>query len=367
MTDRVRFGLLIVSPEGRNKNIGDYIQTIAQRQFLPYVDDYVQREKVSSYNNDFEQPTALIMNAWYMWHPENWPPSESIIPLPISIHLSPIGSHKMLTTEGVEWFKKHEPIGCRDTETMNLLEKHDIKCYFSACLTLTLYKSFNLINNDNRKGVCFVNPYIPKMGGVKHYINGFVYVLKSPVIIHHLWRKNRNFFVCGWNTSLPYRKHLWLKSLLRAALFYEIYSKKFDDKVLVDAEYINHTVDTNKYPNDNSLLDYAEFLLKKYAIQKYVVTSRIHAGLPCLSLGTPTVFVSHPDIIGESFNGNRLGGLIDFFHCMRLDVNNQFVCDEIFNHQKKLDENFSFDNKVTWKKYASKMIDVCEKFVRQFE
>lgn len=375
MGKKTYYGLLVVPTDARNKNIGDYIQSIAQRQFLPRVDEYVQREKISLYDNDSHTATALIMNAWYMWHPENWPPSELIIPLPISMHLSPIGSQKMLGPEGLKWFKEHEPIGCRDRETMDLLTANGVKCYFSACLTLTLHKSFNPISDDKRKGVCFVNAYCPPYSGRKQSVRLLLYALKAPYTILNMWRKHKTYFECRWNYSIPderrkgvvpYFKSL-LKSICKTTSFYKIYSKQFTNKVLRGAEYINHTVDTQKYPNDEALLDYATFLLQKYATQKYVVTSRIHAGLPCLSLGTPTIFVLHPDIVGKNSNGNRLGGLIDFFHCMRLDQNNSIDCDSIFDQQSKLDENFSFTNKTNWKEYADQMIDTCEKFVQQFD
>lgn len=366
MENNTKFGLLVVSTKARNKNIGDYIQSIAQRQFLPRIDEYIQREKLSLYDNDLHTPIALIMNAWYMWHPENWPPSELIMPLPISMHLSPLGRKKMLTVEGIKWFKDHEPIGCRDTETMNLLIANGIKCYFSACLTLTLYKSYVSTCDEKRKGICFINAYYPSFGGLKQSASLLLYVLKAPNTILKLWRKHRSYFECCWNSSFPDKKHKGLKSLCRAALFYKIYSQKFEDEVLLDAEFINHTVDTNKYSNDEALFDYADYLLKKYATQKYVVTSRIHAALPCLGFGTPTIFVSHVDIVGEDFNGNRLGGLIEFFYCMRLNQRNTIDCDDIFNRQEKLDKQFSFKNKETWKKYADQLIDSCEKFVQQF-
>jgi hypothetical protein len=367
MANKTNFGLLVVSTKARNKNIGDYIQSIAQKQFLPRVDDYVQREKLSSYDNNSHTPTALIMNAWYMWHPENWPPSELIIPLPISMHLSPRGSEGMLTSEGIKWFKEHEPIGCRDTETMALLKKYGVDCYFSGCLTLTLHKSFSLISDDKRKGVCFVNPYYPSFKGLKQGLSLLWRALKSPVMTLIIWHKNRAYFECQWNSSMPDRKFRRLKSLCRAACFYQVYSKKFTKKVLLSADFINHTVDTNKYTDDQALFDYANCLIQKYSAQKYVVTSRIHAALPCLSLGTPTIFVSHPDIVGESFNGNRLGGLIDLFHCIRLNRENEFECDDVFNRQTKIDVHFSFANKTTWRKYAEQMIDSCQKFVQQFE
>ena len=43
-------GLLVVPPIcGNKKNIGDYIQSVAQEQYWNYIDCYVEREKFASF------------------------------------------------------------------------------------------------------------------------------------------------------------------------------------------------------------------------------------------------------------------------------------------------------------------------------
>ncbi|MCP6629181.1 polysaccharide pyruvyl transferase family protein, partial [Klebsiella pneumoniae] len=99
-------------------NLGDYVQSTAAKQFLPRVDEYITREGMHLYNND---TVKMIMNAWYMANPENFPPSKKIDPLYVSLHLNSSIIDKIFRPEVVEHFKAHQPIGCRDNHTRDLL------------------------------------------------------------------------------------------------------------------------------------------------------------------------------------------------------------------------------------------------------
>ncbi|MBN8875078.1 MAG: hypothetical protein J0H67_19750, partial [Rhodospirillales bacterium] len=79
-----RFGLFSYTD---THNLGDEIQSIAARQFLPRVDYYLDREHLSTFFPPKGESVALIMNAWYSHHPENWPPSEIVVPLLIAMHI----------------------------------------------------------------------------------------------------------------------------------------------------------------------------------------------------------------------------------------------------------------------------------------
>ena len=62
-------GLLKCSGTSDTKNIGDYIQTVAQEQFWDEVDCYVEREELNTIKSD--EKINVIMNGWYMWQPQN--------------------------------------------------------------------------------------------------------------------------------------------------------------------------------------------------------------------------------------------------------------------------------------------------------
>lgn len=63
-------------------NLGDDIQTLAARQYLPQVDVWINREHVES--AEVSAGTKCIMNGWYMHNPRQWPPAKNIHPLFVS-------------------------------------------------------------------------------------------------------------------------------------------------------------------------------------------------------------------------------------------------------------------------------------------
>lgn len=140
------------------KNIGDYIQAVATRQFIDHVDEYIEQEEADKYYPDDKEKIRLVMNGWFQWRSENWPPSDYLLPLLISMHISPLKADDLLTPEGIAFLKKYSPVGCRDYHTKNLLEAHGVPAYFSGCMTLTLGKNYR-VPEDERKGVYVVDPY----------------------------------------------------------------------------------------------------------------------------------------------------------------------------------------------------------------
>lgn len=123
-------------------NIGDEVQSVAAMRFLPQIDYYVQRERIDQFKSKSSEKVKLIMNAWWMWDCAHFPPSEDIDPLFVSFHLREQIreklSDKFMTEKVIDYFKKHEPIGCRDTGTAKYLQSYGIDAYFSGCITMTL-------------------------------------------------------------------------------------------------------------------------------------------------------------------------------------------------------------------------------------
>lgn len=67
----MKYALLTYSIE----NVGDDIQSIAARRFLPRVDYYIDRDQIGEWkNNDKNETVKLIANGWYMRDPFKWPP-----------------------------------------------------------------------------------------------------------------------------------------------------------------------------------------------------------------------------------------------------------------------------------------------------
>lgn len=128
-----------------SKNIGDEIQSIAASRFLPRIDKFVQREKVSEYKSD--KKTKLIMNGWYMWKNNFFPPSNNIEPLLISMYFNE-AFRKHFNKKQKDYLIEHGPVGCRDKSTLSFLEKESVPAYFSGCMTLTLERNPEIKKKD---------------------------------------------------------------------------------------------------------------------------------------------------------------------------------------------------------------------------
>lgn len=303
-------GLLKCSGTSYTKNIGDYIQTVAQEQFWDEVDCYVEREELNTIKSD--EKINVIMNGWYMWQPQNFPPAECINPLFVSFHLNPKAAKDFFSPKTIAYLKKYEPIGARDKGTQLLFEKYGIKSYYSSCLTLTLGLKYR--SEEKNDKIIFVDPYVyrkesPKLI-VKSLIKACFHLLKHPIKSHQLANK------INYNPTRISNYSNWLDRHLYIASFYDIYSKVFADELLFNAEYISHTVN-NVGVTDDEKMQQARDLVKLYAGAKLVITSRIHAALPCLGVETPVIFIPSSGLDATRENAGRFDGIEDLFNVVR--------------------------------------------------
>lgn len=290
-------------------NIGDYVQSCAAAQFLPQVDFYVERDRL---NATGIQPAKIIMNGWFTDAPQNWPPSDQLDPLFISFHLQPSSAAIILEKEeNIAYFKKHEPIGCRDYKTVQLLEEKGIKAYFSFCLTTTLdieYKS------EEKSGeIIMVDPL---------YSYDFTLL------------KKMNFWEAI--TSVNLKKLKKLKDYLKPK------SKITDfvpQKVLDQAIDIEHYVSSKK--SNEELYELARTLLHRYAKAKLIITSRIHCALPAIAMGTPVLFVLK-GLEDESLHMSRFRGILDHINILTTSPKEQL--DELFGKEM----NVYHPNDIDW-------------------
>ena len=295
------FGLMSYAPASvttNTINLGDYIQSIAARQFLPKVDALIDREQMSNYDGD---DINLIMNGWFMTHPENWPPSKHIRPLITSFHINGSVENQMLSEESIRYLKSHEPIGCRDSHTCDLLSSKGVDAFFSGCLTLTLGNTYK---HDGSSGkVLFVN-----------VLDEFKSL--SELILH------------------PRTTYGRIKSGLFRDAFYK--RRKADN-----------------------LLDMADAFLKQLAAAKFVVTSKLHTALPCLAMGTPVIFINGG--LYEYANIGRLSGLIDLLNVIDVDRNHNVT--PRFDIKLPLTVDSEFSNSSSYKEFADKLTVQCRQFV----
>lgn len=166
-----------------------------------------------------------------MCDPEQWPPADPIIPLLVSIHISPDRpvTNAWFHPASRDYLRRFGPVGARDTDTLAMLREHDIPAYFSGCLTLTLKRNGQAAREDY---VCAVD-------------------VGQQVLIH-------------------LRRHT--------------------DRPVIP---VTHWVPPYLESKDTYVL--AEMLLDLYQRAHCVVTSRLHVALPCLALQTPVLLLHETD------------------------------------------------------------------------
>lgn len=211
-------------------NLGDEVQSLAVRQFLPRVDAVVDREELDTFKAD--EPHHIVLNGWYMHRPERWPPGPFIKPLITSFHITQMerrapferADRAMLRGASAEFLKAHAPIGCRDRNTQRLLEGIGVEAYFSGCATLTLPK-LDVEKTDRVAAVQLPGPA--------------------------------------------------MRTLRRRC-----------KSKIVKATHFDRTVGFEVRTR------MAEERLRLYASCRNVVTDRLHCALPCLAMGIPVLFVT---------------------------------------------------------------------------
>jgi hypothetical protein len=328
------YGLLTYDDGQSGKfNVGDHIQSLAAEQYLPQVDKYIYRDKLNEKNLTNE--VALIMNGWFTYHPENWPPNELINPLFVSFHLNSNYTERLLgNKDNVEYLKKHSPIGCRDVGTVSAFKKYGIDAYYSSCLTTTLDLKYH--SEQKTDDIYIVDVF---------YKNDYKLLYKEfpKRILPHI--ANGKFFKRNERDKL-------IKSII-------------PEDVLKKAKYITHSY-WNKDYNDDQRFQLGEDILRKYATAKLVITSRIHCALPCLALGTPVIFVTGGDLNNVN-EMSRLKGIIEHMNVITvnpLDLDSSVVKEINILDPKKIDWN-NIKNPTSYKAYAEELKAKCSQFIKE--
>lgn len=344
----MKYFLLSVSKNKKLKqiNIGDYVQALASSQYYPRIDGFLDRdEELNEYNGE---KAKMIMNGWYMHNPFNWPPSSNIEPLFVAFHLNLLVKNELTSPESIAYLKSHEPIGCRDYTTMNILKEHGIDSYFSGCMTLTLGKTFK--TNEKSENVYIVDPKVKVKTNNRNFIIALLYSMFHVSSTRKLWKKYFLFSQYGFKWRLIY-----------VVNFYRQYTKVFEKKMLLDAIYVTQESSYYKYAfaTDFDRLEEARRLITEYAKAALVITSRIHCALPCLGLGTPVLYT---EIDNDSeVSQCRLKGLKDLFNVIECK-NDKIV--PLFDTKLPIDTHNRPNNKHKWLNLFESLDKRCVDFMR---
>ncbi len=199
------------------------------------------------------------MNTWYFLNENNDVCSEKISPVFVSLHINNL---RDLTQNTVDYLKKHQPIGCRDHNTQEVLAQEGVATYFSGCLTTTMDIDYKIDDSQRTDDIVF----------------------------------------CDYKPGDCAEADLYLQSL-----------KNYD---LSKIEFTTHNFTKNS--THEQRFEESRKLLKKYSKAKLVVTNRIHCALPCLAMGTPVILVN------KNYDNKRFGGLYDFVNTIGSDKNGNF-------------------------------------------
>ena len=285
------------------ENVGNEIQSIAARRFLPQVDYHVDFNNLSTFKADEE--FKIIMNAWYLHEKKSWPPiDENIDPLLISMHLNTNNKNTpeaFLSEESREFLSKYGPVGARDPLTQEFLQSNGIDSYFSGCLTLTL------------KG----NPDVEK----EDYI---VLVDVSDDVVSYVKSKTD--------------KHVYVVS---QALPTDLSKRKLSKEYFFLEDRIY---------NSQEKFFYGECLLNLYQRASCVITKRLHTALPCLALETPVMVITDDIVNGE----RRFSGFNEWFDFLTLE--------DYKANYNLFDVNNPPENRKDYLKYRNELISTVKKF-----
>ena len=229
----MKFGLLI---EHDTRNIGDDVQSYVTQRFLPRVDYYIDRNHMDEFVPDSEEKVATIINGWFLQYTLNWPFSPYIKPLPVSMHFTykdwfwdTTDRAYHLQGYGLEYLKSIEPIGCRDSHTVKLLESKGVKTEYTGCMTLTLDPFEDVEKQD---------------------------------------------YICAVDVSDKVIEQI----------------KKTTD---MEVKVVTHIVPEDYYKLSwDQRMKNVEELLKLYQGARAVVSYRLHCALPCMALGTSVILLN---------------------------------------------------------------------------
>jgi len=268
-------------------NVGDYVQSLAARQYLPSVNHLLNRDRLGDYAGE---PTKIILNGWFTDEPATWCPSPAIRPLFVSFHLNSKAESDLLSGRNLDYFRRHAPIGCRDRDSVRRFQKAGIDAYFTGCLTLTL--SGYAEPQAERREVILVD--------------------------HELG--------LGGQSASP-----WLKTLLspayRAKLRRRDNLRRFlDPAFIASSARVAHDLPARTM-TEEAKLSAAEALLRRYAKARLVITARIHCALPCLAMGTPVIFVNG---YHKESDTCRFDGILELFN--RIDLAADGTLSNNFGH-----------------------------------
>lgn len=290
----MKYGL-IVYPD--SLNLGDDIQSYADEQFLPHTDYIINREKLDGFCTEDGKRVGVIMGGWYLYQHLNWPPSPFIMPLPISMHFDTFYSR----TAGEKITRN---LVFEDYGATWLLENGPIGC-----------------RDDGTKKL--LEEY-----GIPAYFSGCVTLTLCPFS-----EVEQHGKICLVDVPEEVKKYI-----------------KRESKT--ECVEMTHTVKMETL-SWNQRKNIVKDRLRYYQGASLVVTTRLHAALPCLALGVPVLFVK------ERWSLNRTGTWLSYL--------NHTDSESLLSGEYGYDFDNPKENPDEYKDIALKLRKSCESFIEHCE
>ena len=261
MSSRKKVGVVFYN---KSINAGDDVQTVAMLELVQRVGGDIEIVLVDREHLNDESVRALdglIVSGWFMTQPLNWPPNNKNT-LYVSFHVnSQNGTSEILQAKhAAKNYLPFTPIGCRDIRTLKGFESIGVEAYFSGCATLTIEPTNRRLSDGK---VLAIDPFY-KVESDLEYQNWQLKKLLSP------------------------------EDFARCTL-------------------ISNDAQKPRSLSSEARLENAKAYLQQIQDSDFIITSRIHAALPAVALGTPVFFVDAGYDRNEKHR-DRLEGLIHLFN-----------------------------------------------------
>lgn len=245
----MKYGLIVF---GDSYNLGDDIQSYAAEQYLPQTDYIIEREQLDAFYTENGERVVVIMAGWFLYNHLNWPPSPFIKPLPISMHFDTYYS---------------KVVGERITKN----------------LVFEDYGATWFIQNGSIGCRDFHTKELIEEFGIPAYFSGCLTLTIKKF-------KNVEYHGKICLVDIPQRVNHFVRQ-----------------NTAKDVMEVTHSIKMTSL-NWEERRQQVEERLKLYQGASLVVTTRLHAALPCLAIGTPVL------LIKEEWSQNRIGTWLEYLN-----------------------------------------------------
>jgi hypothetical protein len=174
------FASLKVSTE----NLGDHIQIISGLRMLSRLGvepkRYIDRDneiKSAPGLDEEDGPVGILLNGWFKENRAEWPPHPKLVPLIYGFHIRLFQCPELASDASIDFFRRHQPIGCRDDYTTALLRSWGVEAFTSNCLSLALSRRIDdpetqtevfVVSRDER-----IKNHLPQSIGPYAFVNHY--------------------------------------------------------------------------------------------------------------------------------------------------------------------------------------------------